>query len=279
MLIHGGAGGVGLAALQIAQQRGARVIATAGIAGEARACCGCSAPISVLRLPLARLRRRGRGGYRRQGVDVVLNSLAGEAMERSLQAAEAVRPLRRARQARLLRQHAASACGRSGATCPISASTPTSCRCASRSWPGGCSRELDRLFAEGALTPAALSRVRRPTQAEDAFRLMQHVRPYRQDRAHAAARAAGAAPAGRFAVEPATAPTSSPAALGGFGLATARWLAEHGAQTSSCASPPRPLGPRSKAEAERLRARGVTVAARALRRDRPRRRSSSCWRS
>jgi NADPH:quinone reductase-like Zn-dependent oxidoreductase/acyl carrier protein len=82
-LVHGGAGGVGLAALQIARWRGARVIATAGSA-EKRAL------VRALGAEHAFDSRSGgfadevmsvTGG---EGVSVVLNSLAGEAMERSL---------------------------------------------------------------------------------------------------------------------------------------------------------------------------------------------------
>jgi len=82
VLIHGGAGGVGLAAVQIARWRGARVIATAGSA-EKRA---------LLRMLGAEHVFDSRSGAfvdavkaaTGQGVSVVLNSLSGEAMERSI---------------------------------------------------------------------------------------------------------------------------------------------------------------------------------------------------
>lgn len=82
VLIHGGAGGVGLAALQVARAAGARVAATAG-SPDKRA---------FLRLAGAELvldsRDTGFADALREawpdGVDIVLNSLAGEAMERSL---------------------------------------------------------------------------------------------------------------------------------------------------------------------------------------------------
>ncbi|MBR0678675.1 SDR family NAD(P)-dependent oxidoreductase, partial [Roseomonas alkaliterrae] len=82
VLIHGGAGGVGLAALQVARAAGARVAATAG--SEAKR--------AFLRLAGAELvldsRDAGFADALRAawpgGVEVVLNSLAGEAMERSL---------------------------------------------------------------------------------------------------------------------------------------------------------------------------------------------------
>ncbi|MDR3374693.1 MAG: SDR family NAD(P)-dependent oxidoreductase, partial [Ancalomicrobiaceae bacterium] len=83
VLIHGGAGGVGLAALQIARTRGARVIATAG-SPEKRGLAellGADHVIDSRSLGFADEVMRLTGG---DGVDVVLNSLAGEAMERSL---------------------------------------------------------------------------------------------------------------------------------------------------------------------------------------------------
>jgi acyl transferase domain-containing protein/NADPH:quinone reductase-like Zn-dependent oxidoreductase/acyl carrier protein len=82
VLIHGGAGGVGLAAIQIARWRGARVIATAGSV-EKRA---------LLRMLGAEHVFDSRSGafvdavkaVTGKGVSVVLNSLSGEAMERSI---------------------------------------------------------------------------------------------------------------------------------------------------------------------------------------------------
>jgi phthiocerol/phenolphthiocerol synthesis type-I polyketide synthase C len=82
VLIHGGAGAVGLAALQVAQAIGARVAMTAGTAAK-RAFLRAAGADLVLdsRDPgfADALRAEWPGG-----VDVVLNSLAGEAMERSL---------------------------------------------------------------------------------------------------------------------------------------------------------------------------------------------------
>ncbi|WP_298965897.1 type I polyketide synthase [uncultured Methylobacterium sp.] len=84
LLVHGGAGGVGLAALQIARMRGARVIATAG-STEKRAlvkALGAEHVLDSRSLAFVDEVRRITGS----GVDVVLNSLFGEAMERSLNA-------------------------------------------------------------------------------------------------------------------------------------------------------------------------------------------------
>ena len=82
VLIHGGAGGVGMAAIQIALARKARIIATAGSQAKRDL-------LKVLGVHHALDSRsttfvddvRAITG---DGVDVVLNSLAGEAMERSI---------------------------------------------------------------------------------------------------------------------------------------------------------------------------------------------------
>jgi acyl transferase domain-containing protein/NADPH:quinone reductase-like Zn-dependent oxidoreductase/acyl carrier protein len=81
VLIHGGAGAVGLAALQVALAAGARVAVTAGSPGRR----------AFLRAAGAELALDSRdGGFADalrvewDGVDVCLNSLSGEAMERSL---------------------------------------------------------------------------------------------------------------------------------------------------------------------------------------------------
>ncbi len=83
VLIHGAAGGVGLAALQVALQAGARVIATAGSPAKRRfiKSMGAEAVFDSRSLDFDGDIRQATQG---RGVDVVLNSLAGEALERSL---------------------------------------------------------------------------------------------------------------------------------------------------------------------------------------------------
>ncbi|MCS0637047.1 SDR family NAD(P)-dependent oxidoreductase [Streptomyces sp. LP05-1] len=84
VLVHGGAGGVGLAALRYAGARGGRVIATAGSAvkRDLLRALGVEHVLDSRRLDFADQIRRITGG---RGVDVVLNSLAGEGMVRSLE--------------------------------------------------------------------------------------------------------------------------------------------------------------------------------------------------
>ncbi len=83
ILVHGGAGGVGLAAISYARSVGARVIATAG-ASDKRAllqAIGVDVVLDSRSLSFAEDVREHTGG---EGVDVVLNSLAGDAMHASL---------------------------------------------------------------------------------------------------------------------------------------------------------------------------------------------------
>ncbi|WP_375461264.1 SDR family NAD(P)-dependent oxidoreductase [uncultured Enterovirga sp.] len=82
VLIHGAAGGVGLAALQIARWRGATVVATAG-SPEKRDLLRSLGVEHVLNSRSAAFADDIRR-LRREGVNIVLNSLSGEAMERGL---------------------------------------------------------------------------------------------------------------------------------------------------------------------------------------------------
>jgi len=83
VLIHGGAGGVGIAAIQIARHLGAEVFATAG-ADEKREfvrLLGVNRVFDSRSLAFADDVRACTNG---EGVDIVLNSLAGEAMVRGI---------------------------------------------------------------------------------------------------------------------------------------------------------------------------------------------------
>jgi acyl transferase domain-containing protein/NADPH:quinone reductase-like Zn-dependent oxidoreductase/acyl carrier protein/short-subunit dehydrogenase len=91
ILIHGAAGGVGLAALQIAKLKGATVIATAGTVEKRRflETVGADHIFDSRSLDFVSRVRAVTNG---DGVDLVLNSLFSEAMERSL---ELVKPFGR----------------------------------------------------------------------------------------------------------------------------------------------------------------------------------------
>ncbi|MFI8933379.1 SDR family NAD(P)-dependent oxidoreductase [Streptomyces sp. NPDC053474] len=83
VLVHGGAGGIGLAVLQHAQHVGAQVIATAGTPAKRRLLrhLGVRHVLDSRGLDFAEEVRRLTDG---EGVDVVVNSLTGEAAARSL---------------------------------------------------------------------------------------------------------------------------------------------------------------------------------------------------
>ena len=83
VLIHSAAGGVGLAAVQLARLAGAEVYATAGTEEkrELLRSLGAAGVFDSHSLSFASEILKATGG---EGVDVVLNSLAGDAVERSL---------------------------------------------------------------------------------------------------------------------------------------------------------------------------------------------------
>ncbi|WP_277816919.1 type I polyketide synthase [Streptomyces caatingaensis] len=84
VLVHGGAGGVGLAALQYARRAGARVVASAGTPAkrELLRLLGVEHVVDSRSMAFAERVRSLTAG---RGVDVVLNSLAGEAIGRGLE--------------------------------------------------------------------------------------------------------------------------------------------------------------------------------------------------
>ncbi|TSD89685.1 SDR family NAD(P)-dependent oxidoreductase [Mycobacterium sp. KBS0706] len=259
VLIHGAAGGVGLAALQIAKLRGATVVATAGNEDK-RALAqllGADLVLDSRSLAFADEIR-----WKLGGVDVVLNSLSGDAMRRSLRA---LKPFGRFVELGKRDFVADTAVGLRAFARNVSYFGVDADQLLNAQ-PGLTKRllrELDRLFAQRRLTPLA-HRVFPADQAEDAFRLMQ-----------------GAGHIGKIVITPPREIPAAPAAearfeaqdtgfhlvaggTGGFGFATALWLAEHGAKTIVVASRRGTLGPTEKAQAERLAKQGVTLAAERL---------------
>ena len=226
VLIHGGAGGVGLAAIQYARYRGAVVFATAGSDAK-RALLrqlGVDHVLDSRDLAFADRIMAVTGG---EGVDVVLNSLSGEAMERSLgllapfgrfvelgkrdfyrNTPVGIRPLR----------HNASYFAVDADQLPLSR-------------PKLAARilgEIGALLAEGSLRPLPY-RSFAFEDAVDAFRLMQgagHIGKIVLEPGAVAPRLARAAPA--FVAGAGTYVVTG--GLSGFGLETARWLVRHGAR-------------------------------------------------
>jgi NADPH:quinone reductase-like Zn-dependent oxidoreductase/acyl carrier protein len=261
VLIHGGAGGVGLAAIQYAKHRGAKVFATAGSPAK-RALLrslGVDAVFDSRSLSFADEVMRLTDG---EGVDVVLNSLAGEAMRRSLMLVKpfgrflelgkrdfyenssiGLRPFR----------HNVTYYGIDADQLPLRRPKLAA----------ALFDEIAGLFATGALRPLP-HRAFDYDDVEDAFRLMQasgHI--------------------GKVVLTPGeTLPTAIPAPRGysahpercyvvtggldGFGLEAARWLARNGAKHLALLSRRGPAGPNAAAALSSLAEAGVDARAYAV---------------
>ena len=254
-LIHGGAGGVGLAAIQVARRAGARIIATAG-SKEKRAlldALGVDVVCDSRSLEFVKVVEDVTEG---RGVDVVLNSLAGQAMEQGI---GCVAPFGRFVELGKRDFVANTAIGLRALKDNVSYFAVDADQLL-RVKPAMVETILKRImeaFSAGdyGFTPAAVY----PSEmALDAFRTMQksgHV--------------------GKILITPpavSTAPAAAPADLSGtwlvtggtkgFGFATARWLAANGADRLWLVSR---SGTIEDPEAlEVLRATGATVEIRAV---------------
>ena len=229
VLIHGGAGGVGLAAIQIADLLGARVIATAGTP-EKRAlleALGVAHVLDSRSLAFA-------GEVRRlvpDGVDVVLNSLAGEAMEASL---ALVRPFGRFLELGKRDFYANTRIGmrpfrRNVGYFGIDADELLKAR------PAVARRLLGELmehFAAERLTPLPYRRFP-ADEIDEAFRLMQqsgHIGKIVVTPPERMAAADAALPAAETIRVDGEGIHIVAGGLGGLGLAIGEWLARHGAR-------------------------------------------------
>lgn len=255
ILIHGGAGGVGLAALQIAKWRGATVIASAG-SPDKRAllvALGADHVVDSRSLAFADDVRALTGGA---GIDAVLNSLAGEAMEASL---EVLKPFGRFLELGKRDFYANSRIAlrpfrQNLSYFGIDADQLLSHR---RPLAERLFTELARLFAEGVFS-ALPYRLFGADAVAEAFRLMQqsgHV--------------------GKIVIAPPAVPEAVPAratpflkadasylvagGTGGFGFEAARRLAERGARHVVVASRRGTVADTVATDIRRLAARGVTI--------------------
>jgi len=230
VLIHGAAGGVGIAAIQLARRLGAEVFATAG-SDEKRdfvALLGADHVFDSRSLSFADDVLAASGG---EGVDVVLNSLAGEAMRRSL---DVLKPFGRFLELgkrdffentpiglRVFKDNISYfgidadqlLTGRPGFAAQVF-------------------REVMALFHEQALTPLPF-RSLPACRVVDAFRVMQQARHIgkivvSQKGSRPAVWRPPASPA-TFCIESDVSWLVS-GGLSGFGLESARWLAERGAR-------------------------------------------------
>ncbi len=83
-LVHGGSGGIGTTAIQLAHARGARVFATAGSAEKCRACerLGAERAINYREEDFVAMTREATGG---RGVDVILDMIGGDYFPRHIE--------------------------------------------------------------------------------------------------------------------------------------------------------------------------------------------------
>ncbi len=226
LLVHGGAGGVGLAALQIAHMRGARVIATAG-SPEKRAlvrALGAEHVLDSRSLSFVDEVRRITG----DGVDVVLNSLFGEAMERSL---NSLRPFGRFIELGKRDYVANTHIGLRPFRRNLSYFGVDLDQVLQHQGVSGAKlfREVMALFGKGRLKPLPYQPFA-ADEVSDAFRLMQqsgHI-----GKIVIAPPEPGTVPAtmGKPFVVSSERTHLVTGGLGGFGLEAARWLADRGAK-------------------------------------------------
>jgi acyl transferase domain-containing protein/NADPH:quinone reductase-like Zn-dependent oxidoreductase/NADP-dependent 3-hydroxy acid dehydrogenase YdfG/acyl carrier protein len=255
VLIHGGAGGVGLAALEIARERGARIIATAGTEEkrDLLRLLGAEHVLSSRSLAFADEVMQLTGG-----VDVVLNSLSGEAMEASF---SLLKPFGRFLELGKRDFYANTRLGlrpfrRNVSYFGIDADQLLA---GQPGLAGELMGELMERFASGTYRPLP-HRALAAGEIEDAFRLMQQsghigkivVRPPEV----AAAAASPQRAAFRASADGAHVVIGG---LGGFGLRTAVWLADHGARTIVLAGRSGRVAEGQQEIVDGLRGRGVDV--------------------
>ncbi|MFD0938428.1 SDR family NAD(P)-dependent oxidoreductase, partial [Methylobacterium trifolii] len=259
VLVHGGAGGVGLAALQIARMKGARVIATAG-SREKRAlvkALGAEHVLDSRSLAFVDDVRAITG----DGVDVVLNSLFGEAMERSL---NALKPFGRFIELGKRDYVANTHIGLRPFRRNLSYFGVDLDQVLQHQGEDGARmfREVMALFTEGGLKPLPYQPFT-ADETSDAFRLMQQsghvgkivIAPPKPGRVLAERKAA-------FSISGEGVHLIT-GGLGGFGLEASRWLADRGARHLVLVGRKGASTDEAKALLTELTARGVTVEAKA----------------
>lgn len=229
VLIHGAAGGVGIAAVQLARHLGAEVFATAG-SDEKRLfveLLGADHVLDSRSLAFAEDILALTGG---EGVDVVLNSLAGEAIRRNLQI---LRPFGRFLELGKRDFFENTPIGLRPFKDNISyfGIDADQLLIARPALAARLFGEVMALFRDGVLTPLP-ARVFPAEQVVDAFRYMQQARQIGKVVVSFADARVAAQPlfaqrhVAQFDADGSYLLTGG---VGGFGLETARWLARHGA--------------------------------------------------
>ncbi|MBV7486182.1 type I polyketide synthase [Bordetella sp. BOR01] len=265
VLIHGAAGGVGIAAIQFAQWRGAEIYATAG-SDEKRdflRLLGVQHIYDSRSLAYADAILADTGG---RGVDVVLNSLAGEAINRNFRV---LKPFGRFLELGKRDFYENTRIGLRPFRNNISYFGIDADQLL-RERPALTRRlfaEMMALFEQGALHPLPYQEFD-ANDVVDAFRYMQQARQigkivitYRNGirDIHCAAAAAAAEPASLGLSDQATYLITG--GLSGFGLRTAQWLADKGVRHLALVSRSGPASDATSQAIAALQARGVAVHA------------------
>ncbi|MFF3224669.1 SDR family NAD(P)-dependent oxidoreductase [Nocardia suismassiliense] len=257
LLVHGGAGGVGLAAVRYAEQLGVTVIATAGsaIKREFLRSLGVQHVFDSRSMAFVAEVEAATGG---RGVDVVLNSLAGEALHRSLE---------------LLRPHGRFVeLGKRD----VIENSPLLLRALQRNISVFCAdlstmdsdhpvlgqvqfRTVAEQIASQAYPPLPHT-VYPAARIGEAFRLLQHSRHIGK----VVVTFDGEVPVERMPVPVLLDPDATYVVTGGtsgLGAATARWLAGRGARHVVLTSRSGPAAPEAAKLVDELTTRGATVTA------------------
>ncbi|MEI4474172.1 SDR family NAD(P)-dependent oxidoreductase [Frigidibacter sp. MR17.24] len=255
VLIHGAASGVGLAAVQVAQAIGARIIATAG-SPEKRRFLQALGLEAVLDSRSADFGDRARALTGGRGVDVVLNAQAGEAMERGI---AALAPFGRFVELGKRDIYANNLIALRALRDNVSLMAVDVDQLVAHR-PGVAARVMARVaagLAEGRLRLPPV-RIFAAAEVAEAFGLMQrsgHLGKIvlRAPDPHLVPRREAGVPdlSGRWLITGGT---------GGFGLATARWLAWQGATELWLASRSGSIPPEDRAAIEAIGARVEPVA-------------------
>lgn len=256
VLIHGGAGAVGLAALQVAKRRGATIIATAGT-GEKRALLrnlGADFVCNSRTLAFAEEVMSFTGG---KGVDVVLNSLAGEAMIRSM---DCLKPFGRFIELGKRDFYANTHLGLRPLRRNLSyfGVDVDQLIGAHKSLSQQLFADIVGLFEQGDFSPLP-HRIFDGAHIAEAFRLMQRAGHIGKIIVSPARQASGAAaPVNSFPVD-AQGWHVVIGGTSGFGLATAEWLADRDARHLALVSRSGHLSDAVAEQVEALRGKGVSV--------------------
>ncbi|MDB5513020.1 MAG: Beta-ketoacyl synthase [Enterovirga sp.] len=255
VLIHGAAGGVGLAAVQIAQQRGATVIATAG-AREKRELLRVLGVEHVLNSRSSAFADDIRKLFP-DGVDVVLNSLFGEAMERGL---STLRPFGRFIELGKRDYVANTRIGLRPFRRNLSYfGVDVDQLLSDRDRASEIFSEVMGLFEQGAFKPLPY-RLFPAAETVDAFRLMQQSGHIGKIILTPPERPVAMVDEREFAFDP-TRTHLLTGGFGGFGLETARWLVDKGVRHLVLTGRNGPQSPEAQAVVEELRGRGVELRA------------------